>query len=102
MPRNVRIARLLAGGRYRTAEDEEVDALRPQPQASLSSSFRPVEPEDTHARRLKRSWSRKSSSFVLLYSLKRLWFPTERSQAFDRIHPASPGRPGQPGPARYH
>jgi hypothetical protein len=52
MPRNVRFARLLAGGTHRTAEDT-VDALRSLAQASLPSSVQLLEAEDTHACSLK-------------------------------------------------
>lgn len=52
MPRNVRFARLLAGGTHRAAEDT-VDALRPLPQASLVSSIQLLEAEDSHAWTLK-------------------------------------------------
>ena len=52
MPRNVRFARLLADGTYRTAEDT-VDALRSLPQASLVSLVQLLEAEDIHACSLK-------------------------------------------------
>ena len=52
MPRNVRFARLLAGGTHRTAEDT-VDTLRRLPQASLLSSVQLLEAEGTHAWSLK-------------------------------------------------
>jgi hypothetical protein len=52
IPKNVRFARLLAGGTHRTAEDT-VDTLRPLPQESLLSSVQLLETEDTHAWSLK-------------------------------------------------
>ncbi len=52
MLRNVRFARLLAGGTHRTAEDT-VDELRSLPQESLLSSVQLLEAEDTRACSLK-------------------------------------------------